>query len=88
MFDDPGKRQYLIFAGVIALIFSGIISFFFAGVLEGPFISGFPVAVTSLSGITKFIAQLFNTIVLGAMLTIPTYYLLSWLNQRAGGGGF
>lgn len=88
MFTDPGKRQYLIFAGILALMVSGIISFFFSGILEGPFISGFPIAISTLEGIARFMAQLVNTVVLGAMLTVPMYYLLSWLNQKAGGGGF
>ncbi|MCA9386899.1 hypothetical protein KC669_02580 [Candidatus Dojkabacteria bacterium] len=88
MFTDPGKRQYLMFSFLLALIFSAIVSFFFADILEGPLVSGFPVSVSNLSGVVKFISMVFNTVVLSLMLTIPTYYLLSWLNRKAGGGGF
>ncbi len=88
MFSDPGKRQYLMFSAVLAIIFAGILSFFFADLLEGPFVSGFPINISDLSGIGKILAQIINTAALGAMLTVPMYYFLSWLNQRAGGGGF
>jgi hypothetical protein len=88
MFTDPGKRQYVIFAFILATLFGGLLSFFFADLLEGPLISGFPVSITELTGVSKFLAQSFNTIVLGILLTIPAYYLLSWLNRKSGGGGF
>lgn len=82
-FSDPAKKQYLIFSFVISLIFGVILSFPLADLLEGPLVSGFPISISDMSGLGKFFAQVFNSVILGAILTVPVYYGLDWLQNRA-----
>lgn len=82
MFEDPAKRQYLMFSAVIAIMFSFIIQFGLAGSIEGPYVEGFPFSVFELTGFEALLKRAFNTLFMAAFLVVPIYYLLMWGQNR------
>lgn len=80
---DPAKRQYLIFAVVIAIILSGIINFMFVDLVKGSILYGFPINLANTSGIGMFLARLVDSIVMGLFLTPLLYYGINWYLRRA-----
>lgn len=86
MFDnlDPKIREYGIFSFTIAVIISLVINFTLVETLKGSFAYGFPINLAATSGIGNFLARVINSLVMGAFLTIPAYYLIMKYLVRGG----
>lgn len=88
MFEDPAKREYLVFALVISIILSAVLNFVFFGYISGPVVGGFPIDIVNAEGVGRLVGQVINSIVMGALMTPVVYYTLDWLRNRGGGGEF
>jgi hypothetical protein len=86
--DDPAKRQYFMFSFVLGVIIGLFLNFFLADLITGPIVSGFPFNVSDASGIGGFFQKIINSTVMGALLTVPIYYGITWLQNRGGGGSY
>lgn len=85
MESDPAKKQYFVLSLVISMLLSFVLNFFFAGLLDVAFISGFPLNVVEATGIADLVARFVNTVVMGALLAVPMYYFLFWLQDKGFG---
>ncbi len=79
---DQITRQYLIFAATIGGIISFIFNFFIIELVRNTPLYGFPIGLGETVGIINLLFKLTNTIVIGAALTVPVYYVLIWLERR------
>lgn len=79
---NPATKQYFVFSLIVALILSAIINFGFIELIKGSFIYGFPFNLNNLEGFGAFLARVVNTLVMGAFLAIPTYFILRELDRR------
>jgi asparagine N-glycosylation enzyme membrane subunit Stt3 len=83
---DSAKKQYWIFAAILALIASIFLNFTIIGSAAGPFVEGFPISVYQAEGGGVFFSRLINSVVMGLLLVVPMYYLLNWIFKKATGG--
>jgi len=81
---DPKIREYGTFSFIVAVIISLFINFTLVETLKGSFAYGFPLNLATTSGIGNFLARVVNSLVMGAFLTVPTYYLIMKYLVRGG----
>ena len=67
------------------MLVSFVLNFFFAGLLNVAFVSGFPINVVEATGFADLVARVVNTVVIGALLAVPMYYFLFWLQDKGFG---
>lgn len=85
MSTDEARKQYFMFAVLISVIVSFFLNFTLIGSLPGPFVSGFPLNAYDAVGSGLFFVRIINSLTLGALLSVPMYYLLNWVLTRSGG---
>lgn len=83
MGTDPSKKQYFIFALILSLLFSFSLNFFLPDLVQASSSLGFPFSTADVSGFQRFFIQFVNSITMSALLTVPMYYFISWLQNRA-----
>lgn len=80
---DPATRQYIIFSLIISMIISAVLNFALVEVLSGSFLYGFPVNLSTTSGIGNFLGRIINTAVQGLILLPLVYYgFRYWIRRR------
>ncbi|MEO6728639.1 MAG: hypothetical protein ABIM99_01830 [Candidatus Dojkabacteria bacterium] len=80
---DPAVKQYLIFSLVIGVIAGVLINFILIEGVKGSFAYGFPIVLNGVEGIANFLYRIINSLILGALLTIPIYLGLKYLQTRS-----
>lgn len=84
---DPAVKQYLIFSFVIGIIVGVLVNFILIEGVKGSFAYGFPIVLNGVEGFANFLDRVINSLVLGALLTIPIYLGLKYIQTGGRSGG-
>ncbi|MEP7103767.1 MAG: hypothetical protein ABI721_03600 [Candidatus Dojkabacteria bacterium] len=79
---DPAVKQYIVFSFVISLILGVLVNFILIEGVKGTFAYGFPINLNAVEGVLNFVYRVINTLILGALLTVPVYLGLKYLQTR------